>query len=118
MSSSVEWRIQVDDGSKEILVPESKNGFQRFLAALKGLIVNFTLKICNFFKKAWKIGVDDPRKVAHCLRVGVALCVVSLFYYMRPLYEGVGGNAIWAVMTVVVVFEYTVGTFSKILLKL
>lgn len=109
MSSSVEWRIQVGEGSKEILVPESKNGFQRFLAALKGLIVNFMLKIGNFFKKAWKIGVDDPRKFAHGLRVGVALCVVSLFYYMRPLYKGVGGNAIWAVMTVVVVFEYTVG---------
>ncbi|KAL8207869.1 hypothetical protein R6Q57_007281 [Mikania cordata] len=28
---------------------------------------------------------------------------------MRPLYDGVGGSAIWAVMTVVVVFEYTVG---------
>ncbi|KAK1382289.1 Aluminum-activated malate transporter 10 [Heracleum sosnowskyi] len=109
MSSSVEWRIQVGEGSKEILVPEPKNRVQRLLAALQGLFVDFTLKICNFFKKAWKIGVDDPRKFAHGLRVGVALCVVSLFYYMRPLYNGVGGNAIWAVMTVVVVFEYTVG---------
>ncbi|KAK9279147.1 hypothetical protein L1049_012824 [Liquidambar formosana] len=40
---------------------------------------------------------------------GLSLSVVSLFYFMRPLYEGVGGNAMWAVMTVVVVFEYTVG---------
>ncbi|PQQ10596.1 aluminum-activated malate transporter 10 [Prunus yedoensis var. nudiflora] len=39
----------------------------------------------------------------------MALTVVSLFYYMRPLYEGVGGNAMWAVMTVVVVFENNVG---------
>lgn len=118
MSSSVEWRIQVGDGSKEILVPQSKNVVCRLLAALKGSIVDFMLKIRDFFKKAWKIGVDDPRKFAHCLRVGVALCVVSLFYYMRPLYEGVGGNAIWAVMTVVVVFEYTVGMFSEAFLKL
>ncbi|KAG8659013.1 aluminum-activated malate transporter 10 isoform X2 [Manihot esculenta] len=44
----------------------------------------------------------------------MALTVVSLFYYMRPLYEGVGGNAMWAIMTVVVVFENTVGaTISK-----
>lgn len=63
MSSSVEWRIQVDDGSKEIWYLNQRMGFQRFLAALKGLIVNFTLKICNFFKKAWKIGVDDPEKL-------------------------------------------------------
>ncbi|KAF2298040.1 hypothetical protein GH714_007572 [Hevea brasiliensis] len=40
---------------------------------------------------------------------GTALTVVSLFYYLRPLYEGFGGNAMWAIMTVVVVFENTVG---------
>ena len=27
----------------------------------------------------------------------------------KPLYDGVGGNAMWAVMTVVVVMEFTVG---------
>ncbi|KAH0980100.1 hypothetical protein GBA52_007277 [Prunus armeniaca] len=40
---------------------------------------------------------------------GLALSIVSIFYYMRSLYESVGGNAMWAVMTVVVVFESTVG---------
>ncbi|CAI9093380.1 OLC1v1028875C1 [Oldenlandia corymbosa var. corymbosa] len=61
-------------------------------------------------------GADDPRKVFHCLKVGIALSIVSLFYYMRPLYDGVGGTAMWAVMTVVVVFEYTVGaTIQKCL---
>ncbi|CAN1299748.1 Aluminum-activated malate transporter 10 [Linum perenne] len=39
----------------------------------------------------------------------MALSVVSVFYYMRPLNDGVGGNAMWAIMTVVVVFENTVG---------
>ncbi|KAL9668653.1 hypothetical protein QQ045_006191 [Rhodiola kirilowii] len=68
--------------------------------------------------RAWNIGVAEPRKVMYCLKVGLALTFVSLFYYMRPLYEGVRGNAIWAVMTVVVVFEYTVGaTLSKSLNK-
>jgi hypothetical protein len=36
---------------------------------------------------------------------------VSLFYYFNPLYDGVGKNAMWAVMTVVVVFEYTAGKY-------
>lgn len=110
IKEQVEWRIQVGDGTKEILAPEeSKHVFNRLLVALKGLIVNIALRMSRFFEKAWKIGVDDPRKFIHCLRVGIALCVVSLFYYMRSLYDGVGGNAIWAVMTVVVVFEYNVG---------
>lgn len=67
------------------------------------------LSLSKFFEKAWNTGKSDPRKLMHCLKVGMALSLVSLFYYMRPLYEGVGGNAMWAVMTVVVVFEYTVG---------
>ncbi|XP_020259657.1 aluminum-activated malate transporter 10-like isoform X2 [Asparagus officinalis] len=60
-------------------------------------------------KMVWKLGADDPRKVFHGLKVGIALALVSVFYYARPLYDGVGGAAMWAVMTVVVVFEFTVG---------
>jgi hypothetical protein len=48
----------------------------------------------------------------HGLKVGLALTLVSVFYYSRPLYDGVGGAAMWAVLTVVVVFEYTVGKFN------
>lgn len=67
------------------------------------------LKILEIWEKVWNIGVGDPRKVIHCFKVGLALCIVSLFYYMKPLYDDFGGNAMWAVITVVVVFEYSVG---------
>ncbi|KAL2893302.1 Aluminum-activated malate transporter 2 [Bienertia sinuspersici] len=72
----------------------------------------------------WKInvpdGVAEPTKFTHCLKVGLALTLVSLLYYMRPLYESVGKNAMWAVMTVVVVSEYTVAslaTFTRFIPK-
>ncbi|CAK7335798.1 unnamed protein product [Dovyalis caffra] len=112
-TSGVEWRITLGDGSSKSLVPEA--GFvSRIWMGLKGLLAGLVLKVSKFLKKAWDLGVDDPRKVIHCLKVGTALAVVSLFYFMRPLYEGVGGNAMWAIMTVVVVFENTVGaTISK-----
>ncbi|KAG1360708.1 aluminum-activated malate transporter 10-like [Cocos nucifera] len=73
------------------------------------LVLVAKLKISGFMKKAWKIGADDPRKVVHGIKVGLALALVSVFYYTRPLYNGVGGTAMWAIMTVVVVFEFTVG---------
>ncbi|ERN16096.1 hypothetical protein AMTR_s00030p00178130 [Amborella trichopoda] len=83
----------------------------------QGIISIFAMvKSCfrGFFERVWKLGKDDPRRVVHSLKVGLALTLVSLFYFMRPLYDGVGGMAIWAVMTVVVVFEYSVGaTLSK-----
>ncbi|XP_060673975.1 aluminum-activated malate transporter 10 [Ziziphus jujuba] len=108
VARGLEWRIKVEDGSSNALAPEA--GFsRRVLRGLKGLIAGLVLKIWKFLKKSWDLGHSDPRKVIHCLKVGAALTVVSLVYYMNPLYEGVGGNAMWAVMTVVVVFENNVG---------
>ncbi|KAK6147300.1 hypothetical protein DH2020_018212 [Rehmannia glutinosa] len=60
-------------------------------------------------KKIKKIGEDDPRRIVHSIKVGITLTLVSLFYYFRPLYDGFGQAGMWAILTVVVVFEYTVG---------
>ncbi|OVA01290.1 TLDc [Macleaya cordata] len=61
------------------------------------------------YKNVWKVGRDDPRRVIHALKVGVSLTLVSSLYLVEPLFEGIGQNAIWAVMTVVVVLEFTAG---------
>ncbi|KAI3902079.1 hypothetical protein MKW92_017342 [Papaver armeniacum] len=53
--------------------------------------------------------VYDHKKLIHSLKVGVALVLVSLLYLIDPLYEQVGENAMWAIMTVVVLFEYSAG---------
>ncbi|CAL0310009.1 unnamed protein product [Lupinus luteus] len=77
---------------------------------------NFKSKVINFARSLKKIGQDDPRRVIHSLKVGIALTLVSLFYYSRPLYDGFGVAGMWAVLTVVVVFEFTVGgTLGKCL---
>ncbi|PWA96927.1 aluminum activated malate transporter family protein [Artemisia annua] len=60
-------------------------------------------------RKTWKVGRDDPRRVIHAFKVGFSLTLVSLLYLLEPLFKGVGQNAIWAVMTVVVVLEFTAG---------
>ena len=96
-AGKLEWRISVDNETTKRLVPKSGPS-ERIFIWLKGLIT-----------KTWRIGADDPAKVVHCLKVGLALSLVCIFYYMRPLYDGVGGNAMWAIMTVVVVFESNVG---------
>ncbi|XVF52388.1 hypothetical protein PTKIN_Ptkin05aG0014100 [Pterospermum kingtungense] len=57
------------------------------------------------------IGGEDPRRMIHALKVGLSLTLVSLLYLLEPLFNGVGigTNAIWAIMTVVVVLEFTAG---------
>lgn len=66
------------------------------------------------WKKVWKVGRDDPRRIIHAIKVGLSLTLVSLLYLLEPLFKGIGQNAIWAVMTVVVVLEFTAGIYIHI----
>ncbi|XP_068651241.1 aluminum-activated malate transporter 12-like [Aristolochia californica] len=69
-------------------------------------VKRFPESVC---RKAWELGRDDPRRPIHALKVGLSLTLVSLLYLTEPLFEGVGQNSLWAVITVVVVLEFTAG---------
>lgn len=70
-------------------------------------------KIKKIPKRLWDVGKEDPRRVIHALKVGISLTLVSLLYLMEPLFKDIGSNAIWAVMTVVVVLEFSAGKCSQ-----
>ncbi|KAI5057114.1 hypothetical protein GOP47_0027129 [Adiantum capillus-veneris] len=56
----------------------------------------------------------DWRSLIHSFKAGLALGLVSCGVLLQPVYERLGKNVLWALLTVVVVFECTVGaTFSK-----
>ncbi|XP_076883200.1 aluminum-activated malate transporter 8-like [Bidens hawaiensis] len=65
--------------------------------------------ILNFIMRIKKLGQDDPRRIAHSFKVALAITLVSMVYYLGPLYKGIGDAGVWAILTVVVVFEYTAG---------
>ncbi|KAJ0084054.1 hypothetical protein Patl1_30309 [Pistacia atlantica] len=75
----------------------------------EGIISRSWQRLNAFPGKIKKLGQDDPRRITHSLKVGLAITLVSLFYYFEPLYSGFGVSAMWAVLTVVVVFEFSVG---------
>lgn len=66
--------------------------------------------------EAKKIGGEDPRRMLHAAKVGLAMAAVSLFYYFDIFNDrakaGSGLYAMWAVNTVAVVFEFSVGLLS------
>ncbi|KAG7591160.1 Aluminum-activated malate transporter [Arabidopsis thaliana x Arabidopsis arenosa] len=69
-------------------------------------------KVREILREGVRVGNEDPRRIIHAFKVGLALVLVSSFYYYQPFgpftdYFGI--NAMWAVMTVVVVFEFSVG---------
>ncbi|KAK9098553.1 hypothetical protein Syun_025598 [Stephania yunnanensis] len=81
----------------------AKAGFVKGSYVLVGLV-----------KKTKQVRQEDPRWIIHSVNMGLALSLTSLVYYFRPLYDGFGVSTMWAVLTVVVVFEFTVGaTLSK-----
>ncbi|RDX57615.1 Aluminum-activated malate transporter 12 [Mucuna pruriens] len=51
----------------------------------------------------------DAKEIIHSIKVGISLVLISLLYLLDPLYDQVGENAIWAIMTVVVTFEFSAG---------
>ena len=55
------------------------------------------------------VAKHDARRIIHSVKVGIALVLVSLLYLLDPVYKQVGENAMWAIMTVVVIFEFTAG---------
>ncbi|EPS64240.1 hypothetical protein M569_10542, partial [Genlisea aurea] len=60
-------------------------------------------------RKFSSAGREDGRRIFHSFKVGFSLTLVSLLYLLEPSFKGIGQNAIWAVMTVVVVLEFTAG---------
>ncbi|KAM3266305.1 hypothetical protein P3L10_003299 [Capsicum annuum] len=81
---------------------------------LKDFPRKFKMKVEKIFKNIKQIGEDDPRKFWHAFKVGIALTLVSMFYYSRPMYQSFDEQTMWIVLTVLVAFEFTAGaTISK-----
>nr|BAN78902.1 aluminum-activated malate transporter 1 [Holcus lanatus]BAN78903.1 aluminum-activated malate transporter 1 [Holcus lanatus] len=81
---------------------------------LHSLLAGLGRRAAGFARKVGEIAREDPRRVVHSLKVGLALALVSVVYFVTPLFNSLGDSTMWAVLTVVVVMEYTVGaTLSK-----
>ncbi|KAF9625128.1 hypothetical protein IFM89_019217 [Coptis chinensis] len=59
--------------------------------------------------EVFKAGKEDPRRMVHSVKVGLALAFASLLYLLDPVFNGIGKNAIWAVLTVIQLLEFTAG---------
>lgn len=62
-----------------------------------------------WLKSVWEFCKEDTNRVTFSLKVGLAVLLVSLLILFRAPYEVFGTNIIWSILTVAIMFEYTVG---------
>ncbi|CAI9094215.1 OLC1v1029912C1 [Oldenlandia corymbosa var. corymbosa] len=62
----------------------------------------------------WRFCKEDMNRVIFSFKVGLAVLLVSLLILFRAPYHVFGANIIWSILTVAIMFEYTVGaTFNR-----
>lgn len=69
----------------------------------------------EFAGRAWEMGRSDPRKVIFATKMGLALSIVSLLIFWKHSYHDISQYSIWAILTVIVMFEFSIGMINTIL---
>lgn len=78
--------------------PSVHDGFKKCLASVRWHVVN-----------AYKMGRTDPRKFKFGVKSGLAFAIVSALTYITEPVQMISENIIWAILTVILIFEFNVG---------
>lgn len=104
------------DKSKETLLEnrtyESEERSDRvkclYFRWLSDWIVNRRKSMNDVFVELYEMGRADPRNFVFAVKMGFSLSLISLVIFFKD-FATFSQYSIWAVLTVIVVFEYNVG---------
>ncbi|KAL0463623.1 UNVERIFIED_CONTAM: Aluminum-activated malate transporter 9 [Sesamum latifolium] len=86
----------------------------RCMCFRSAICYNFTQYFKDFSRRALEMGRNDPRKIMHAIKMGLALSLVSLLIFWKEPFSDAAQYSIWAILTVIVMFEFSIGaTFIK-----
>ncbi|XP_010534735.1 PREDICTED: aluminum-activated malate transporter 9-like, partial [Tarenaya hassleriana] len=110
----------VDIESNEF-VDDNSHGRTRFCCCCSCSFRKLSEKLSGFFlyagdvaRKAWDMGASDPRKIVFSAKMALALTIVAVLIFFQEPNPDLSRYSVWAILTVVVVFEFTIGaTLSK-----
>ncbi|KAI3453774.1 hypothetical protein Pfo_010437 [Paulownia fortunei] len=100
------------NGSMEINMPNTSKAKLPETKKISANEVGVSCKSCIL--SVWQFCKEDSNRVIFSLKVGLAVLAVSLLILCRTPYQFFGPNIIWSILTVAIMFEYTVGvTFNR-----
>ncbi|MFS8003786.1 putative aluminum-activated malate transporter [Helianthus anomalus] len=95
------------NGKEGDFVVEISSSTKDELPKTSNKAVVFMYTILDFAK-------EDRNRVTFSLKVGLAVLLVSLLILVQAPYKVFGTTIIWSILTVAIMFEYTIGaTFHK-----
>ena len=65
-------------------------------------------------QNVWDMCKKDKGKAIYGVKVGIATLLVSCLSLFQAPYQILGNDSIWAILTAILVFEYTVGTLELV----
>jgi len=106
----IDWRMNGKKGSFEINIPPEATKSKLPGTSKEGSIGAFSS--CKaWIWSVWEFVKEDSNRVKFALKVGLAVLLVSLLILFRAPYDIFGTNIIWSILTVAIMFEYTVGKY-------
>lgn len=73
-------------------------------------IVSLCRSVQDVAHNAWQMGHSDPRKIIFSAKMALALALISLLIFLKEPIKDLSRYSVWAILTVVVVFEFSIGT--------
>lgn len=80
--------------------------------AISDGIVDWCKTVQDVSYKALQMGHSDPRKIIFSAKMGLALTLISLLIFLKEPIKELSRYSVWAILTVVVVFEFSIGTMN------
>ena len=95
--------------------PDGRGGdrVKRWFRTVSEGMGRFWHNLGEVFVQLYEMGRSDPRKVVFAAKMGLSLALISLLIFFKEPLKNIGQYSVWAVLTVVVVFEFSVGNQSS-----